>query len=354
MEVSWKSNHDNIADIDLNSSMSILTVLLCMRKYLNVLVYSGHQVSHHPMVMACHCEGKGWKFWGESNLKSKFWGQSIQLDPDGVLTLEFDDGETFQWSKVRILHQRQILNTIYFLWLETIQLCFSRLFFLEKNVSPVYPPLVLWTLTNFNSLWMSILLLLENDCLSAHVHSEIWKICNPIRLKCFYFPCQVTTTINNLILGRVYCHHHGIMNISGNRRYSCKLTFKEQSFLDRNPRQVKKEKEQPHIKLIWVILIYLALCKVQGVVKDADGTKVATLMGKWDESVHCIIGDDASKVKSHGSHQSTGATLLWEKNKPSANPTRYNLSSFAITLNELTPELKVDMEHAYNPSFEFC
>jgi hypothetical protein len=144
------------------------------------------------------------------------------------------------------------------------------------------------------------------------------------------------------------------MNISGNRRYSCKLTFKEQSFLDRNPRQVKKEKEQPYIKLIWVILIYLALCKVQGVVKDADGTKVATLMGKWDESVHCIIGDDASKVKSHGSHQSTGATLLWEKNKPSANPTRYNLSSFAITLNELTPELKVDMEHAYNPSFEFC
>ncbi|VAH17971.1 unnamed protein product [Triticum turgidum subsp. durum] len=44
--------------------------------------------------MACHCEGKGWKFWGDSNLKSKFWGQSIQLDPSGILTLEFDDGET--------------------------------------------------------------------------------------------------------------------------------------------------------------------------------------------------------------------------------------------------------------------
>ncbi|CAL4915492.1 unnamed protein product [Urochloa decumbens] len=144
--------------------------------------FFSEKVSHHPMVMACHCEGKGWKFWGDSNLKSKFWGQSIQVDPDGVLTLEFDDGETFQWSKV-------------------------------------------------------------------------------------------TTTINNLILGRLYCHHHGTMNISGNRQYSCKLTFKEQSFLDRNPRQV------------------------QGVVKDADGTKVATLTGKWDESVHCVIGDDASKEK---------------------------------------------------------
>ncbi|XP_062200612.1 oxysterol-binding protein-related protein 2A-like isoform X2 [Phragmites australis] len=108
--------------------------------------FFSEKVSHHPMVMACHCEGKGWRFWGDSNLKSKFWGQSIQLDPSGVLTLQFDDGETFQWSKV-------------------------------------------------------------------------------------------TTTINNLIIGRVYCHHHGTMNIIGNKRYSCKLTFKEQSFLDRNPRQ---------------------------------------------------------------------------------------------------------------------
>jgi hypothetical protein len=52
------------------------------------------------MIVACHCEGRGWKFWGDSNLKSKFWGRSIQLDPIGVLTLEFDDGEVFHWSKV--------------------------------------------------------------------------------------------------------------------------------------------------------------------------------------------------------------------------------------------------------------
>uniref|UniRef100_A0A452YU33 Oxysterol-binding protein-related protein 2A n=1 Tax=Aegilops tauschii subsp. strangulata TaxID=200361 RepID=A0A452YU33_AEGTS len=187
--------------------------------------FFSEKVSHHPMAMACHCEGKGWKFWGDSNLKSKFWGQSIQVDPSGILTLEFDDGETFQWSKV-------------------------------------------------------------------------------------------TTTINNLIIGRVYCHHHGTMNISGNKKYSCKLMFKEQSFLERNPRQV------------------------QGFVKDADGTKVASLMGKWDESMYCVVSDDASKLSSHISHQSAGATLLWKKNEPPADPTRYNLSSFAITLNELTPGLK--------------
>lgn len=52
------------------------------------------------MIVACHCEGHGWKFWGDSNLKSKFWGRSIQLDPIGYLTIEFDDGEVFYWSKV--------------------------------------------------------------------------------------------------------------------------------------------------------------------------------------------------------------------------------------------------------------
>jgi hypothetical protein len=44
------------------------------------------------------------EFWGDSNIKSKFWGQTIQLDPVGVLTLEFDDGETSRWSKVDVFY----------------------------------------------------------------------------------------------------------------------------------------------------------------------------------------------------------------------------------------------------------
>jgi hypothetical protein len=49
---------------------------------------------------------------------------------------------------------------------------------------------------------------------------------------------QVTTTIHNLILGKLYCSHHGTMHIKGNRQYSCKLKFKEPSLLDRNPHLV--------------------------------------------------------------------------------------------------------------------
>ncbi|XP_020263738.1 oxysterol-binding protein-related protein 2A-like isoform X2 [Asparagus officinalis] len=185
------------------------------------LRFFSEKVSHHPMLIACHCEGRGWRFWGDSNVRSKFWGRSIQLDPLGVLTLEFDDGEIFQWSKV-------------------------------------------------------------------------------------------TTSIYNLILGKIYCDHHGTMSIQGNRQYSCKLKFKEQSLLDRNPRQV------------------------QGFVEDTMGNKVAALIGKWDDSMYYITGDDVSKTKL----STENATLLWKRNKPPENPTRYNLSSFAITLNELTPNLQ--------------
>lgn len=174
------------------------------------LRFFAEKVSHHPMLIACHCEGRGWKFWGDSNLKSKFWGRSIQVDPVGILTLEFDDGEVFQWSKV-------------------------------------------------------------------------------------------TTSIYNLILGKLYCDHYGTMRIQGNCEYSCKLKFKEQSIIDRNPHQV------------------------QGFVQDRDGNKVATLLGKWDESMYYILGDITTKPK--GFDPMSEACLLWKKNKPAKNPTRYNLTS---------------------------
>jgi hypothetical protein len=49
---------------------------------------------------------------------------------------------------------------------------------------------------------------------------------------------QVTTSIYNLIIGKLYADHYGTMRIQGNRDLSAKLKFKEQSILDRNPHQV--------------------------------------------------------------------------------------------------------------------
>ncbi|KAL2347146.1 hypothetical protein Fmac_001146 [Flemingia macrophylla] len=185
--------------------------------------FISEKVSHHPMVVACHCEGSGWKFWGDSNLKSKFWGRSIQLDPIGILTVEFDDGEVFRWSKV-------------------------------------------------------------------------------------------TTSIYNLILGKLYCDHYGTMRVEGNREYLCKIKFKEQSIIDRNPHQVN------------------------GIVEDKKGKTVATLFGKWDESLHCVIGGNSGKGK--GSNASSKPHLLWKRSPPPEHQTRYNLTQFAMTLNEIIPGLK--------------
>ncbi|PWA64430.1 Oxysterol-binding protein [Artemisia annua] len=182
--------------------------------------FFSEKVSHHPTLIACHCEGRGWKFWADSNIRTKFWGRSIQLDPVGLLTLEFDDGEIFQWSKV-------------------------------------------------------------------------------------------TTSIYNLIMGKVYCDHHGLMHIRGNRDLSCKLSFKEKSILERNPHQV------------------------HGFVEDTSGKKHATISGKWDESIYYTTGEGTSKTKEMGEKN-----MLWKRTMPPVNLTRYNLTSFAITLNELTPGLK--------------
>eukprot|EP01018_Ginkgo_biloba_P008672 Gb_07592 [translate_table: standard] len=110
------------------------------------LCFIPEKVNHHPMVVACHHSGKG-IFWGDSTLKSRFWGWSIQLDPVGILTLEIVDREISQWSKM-------------------------------------------------------------------------------------------TTSIYNLILGKIYCEHYGAMPIQGNKQLSCKLKFKE-LIIGRNLHQVQ-------------------------------------------------------------------------------------------------------------------
>lgn len=80
---------------------------------------------------------------------------------------------------------------------------------------------------------------------------------------------------------------------------------------------------------------------MQGYVEDIEGTKVASLVGKWDDSMYYSLGDEIAKTKRFVSTEN--ANLLWKKNKPPPEPTRYNLTSFAITLNELRSELKVDI-----------
>lgn len=80
------------------------------------------------------------------------------------------------------------------------------------------------------------------------------------------------------------------------------------------------------------------LWQVNGVVQNS-GKPVATLFGKWDQSIHYC--QDGCLGKDKGSASMSDAHLLWKRSKPSKCKTKYNLTRFAITLNELTPGLKV-------------
>ncbi|KIX08186.1 uncharacterized protein Z518_02842 [Rhinocladiella mackenziei CBS 650.93] len=63
------------------------------------------QVSHHPPIGAAYAESARWDYWGESAVKSKFYGKSFDINPLGTwfLRLRHSDGsppELYTWKKV--------------------------------------------------------------------------------------------------------------------------------------------------------------------------------------------------------------------------------------------------------------
>ena len=113
------------------------------------------------------------------------------------------------------------------------------------------------------------------------------------------------------------------------------------------------------------LLITLLLnLKVHGFVQDnKTGDKVAMLIGKWDEAMYYVLGDPSTKPK--GYDPMSEAVLLWERHKSVNQTTRYNLTPFAISLNELTPSLlenlpptdsrlRPDQRHLENGEYELA
>ena len=95
--------------------------------------------------------------------------------------------------------------------------------------------------------------------------------------------------------------------------------------------------------LSWFLFVIQVALQVQGIVQDKNGKTAATLIGKWDESLHYVLGDGSRKGKGPDSLLET--CLLWKRSNRSKYQTRYNLTHFAITLNELTPGLKVIVDY---------
>ena len=67
--------------------------------------YVSEQVSHHPPVSVCHATSEKWSWWQDFRVKTKFWGKSMEFQPEGVinLMLVLPDGtkEYYTWNKVK-------------------------------------------------------------------------------------------------------------------------------------------------------------------------------------------------------------------------------------------------------------
>ena len=67
--------------------------------------YVAEQVSHHPPITACHATSSRWTWWQDFRVKTKFWGKSMEFQPEGLtnVELELKDSpwnEVYSWNKV--------------------------------------------------------------------------------------------------------------------------------------------------------------------------------------------------------------------------------------------------------------
>lgn len=74
------------------------------------------QVSHHPPVSAFQADSKDWVFHGSIHPKLKFWGKSVEIQPKGVVTVEFPKWqEAYTWTNVNCCVHNIIVGR---LWME--------------------------------------------------------------------------------------------------------------------------------------------------------------------------------------------------------------------------------------------
>ncbi|CAH1788055.1 unnamed protein product [Owenia fusiformis] len=63
--------------------------------------FISEQVSHHPPISACYCESKNFVFSQDAQIKTKFWGKSMEIQPVGVVCVKLPKfNEQYQWNKV--------------------------------------------------------------------------------------------------------------------------------------------------------------------------------------------------------------------------------------------------------------
>jgi len=56
------------------------------------------QVSHHPPISAVIYRGEGWEYGLVSGITTKYWGNSVEVFPEGNRYIKFDSGDYYTWT----------------------------------------------------------------------------------------------------------------------------------------------------------------------------------------------------------------------------------------------------------------
>jgi hypothetical protein len=125
---------------------------------------------------------------------------------------------------------------------------------------------------------------------------------------------KVTTTVNNIIVGRLWVDNHGDMDIKNHKTGdNCHLKYYAYSYFSR---------EVPR--------------KVSGVITDASGIVRYVLSGTWDskiEGAKVLNGDEVAKSKVE--YVTGESKVLWQRRYPPVELEKcYNFTQLAIELNE--------------------
>ncbi|CAG8443415.1 11454_t:CDS:2 [Ambispora leptoticha] len=114
-----------------------------------------------------------------------------------------------------------------------------------------------------------------------------------------------STWMRNMISGTKYLEHTGVLRIQNQTTgEACEITFNQSGFFSNGPQN-----------------------DIAGKLLSANGKKVGTLTGRWNETVFHEIGPNQLEV-------------LWKANPPIPDYEQYyGFTQFTIELNELTPDI---------------
>lgn len=107
---------------------------------------------------------------------------------------------------------------------------------------------------------------------------------------------KVTTTVHNIIVGKLWMDHHGDMNIVGRnsaKGYKCHLKYIPYSYFSKDSQR-----------------------KVKGVISDRDGQAKYVINGNWDSKVEYAAVIDVSGSPDNPVYKTGNYTTIWSRRVP--------------------------------------